>query len=106
MNSLGLAETIRILRAKGYVEDFNFSDASIDSRNEKMSASDDDFIIDQVFRFDVMSDPDDQSVLYAIHSMKTGKKGILVNGFGLYSDPRTNLIVDQLLNQENDARKP
>lgn len=105
MSVLGLAETIRALRLKGYTEDFNFSDASLDPLTGKLRVPDDEFLIDQTFRFDVMSDPGDQSVLYAVHSTKTGKKGILVNGYGLYSDPRTNQVVDKLLTPEKDERK-
>jgi hypothetical protein len=89
MNVMGLAETITYLRKKGYTEDFNLpNDRSAQSNRDVLSG--DEFVVDQVFRFDVLSDPGDQSVLYAIHSVKTGKKGILVNGFGVYSESLTN----------------
>lgn len=96
MGGLGLAETIRELRVMGYNVDFNFSEGVLDSQAGKLRASDDEFMIDQVFRFDVMSDPDDQSILYAIQSQKTGKKGILINGFGIYTEPKINQVVDKL----------
>lgn len=88
MIPLGLAETIRVLRSKGYTEDFNLG---------QLRAPDDQLMIYQIFRFDVLSDPDDQSILYAIHSTKTGKKGVLVNGFGIYSETRINKMTDKLL---------
>jgi hypothetical protein len=66
----------------------------------------DEFEIDAVFRFDVMSDPSDQAVLYAIHSKKTGLKGILVNSFGLYSEPATNEMVAALLRAEREKERP
>jgi len=97
VSELGLADTIRALRIKGYTKDFNLLGAILDSHTGKLRASDDEYVIDQVFRFDVMSDPDDQSILYAIHSIKTGHKGILVNGFGIYSETQTNKMVDKLL---------
>lgn len=102
MNALGLAETIQVLRAKGYTEDFNLSEASREPQTAKLHALNDEFMIDQVFRFDVMSDPDDQSILYAIHSTKTGQKGILVNGFGIYSETQTNQMADKLLQPKGD----
>lgn len=90
MSVLGLADTIADLRKKGYTEDFNLSRELPGQFNDRLRIEDDEFVIDQVFRFDIMSDPADQSVLYAIHSVKTGKKGLLVNGFGVYSEPQTN----------------
>ncbi len=80
MHQLTMLEAIQELKKEGYKEDFNL----IKNPNP------DDFEIDETFRFDVQTDPGDQSVLYAMHSKKTGAKGILVNGFGIYSDPVVN----------------
>lgn len=80
MEQLTLSEAINALKKQGYVEDFNL----IKDPNP------DDFEIDETFRFDVMTDPGDQSVLFAMHNKKTGDKGILVNSFGIYSDPVSN----------------
>jgi hypothetical protein len=85
MSTLGLAETMRVLRSQGYTEDFHLRGKPAD-----------DFVIDKVYRFDVMADPDDQAVLYAIHSKKTGQKGILINGYGIYTDPETNRWLQDL----------
>ena len=101
MSALGLAETINLLRSKGYTEDYNLPNSPLAG-----NAAGDEFIVDQVFRFDVMTDPGDQSVLYAMHSLKTGAKGILVNGFGIYSEPAANMKLQALLRWENDGGKP
>jgi hypothetical protein len=85
-----LAETIKALRAEGYTLDFNLSESDLSRLERSVRKDDDDFVIDQVHRFDVMTDPSDQSVLYAIHSTKTGAKGLLVNGYGIYSDSSVN----------------
>jgi hypothetical protein len=104
MNENGLAETIDSLRKKGYVEDFNLKENCLECRDGKFKIFAEDFEVDQTFRFDVMSDPDDQSVLYAIHSEKSGLKGILVNGFGIYSEPMTNEIISALQRGELKRR--
>ncbi len=80
MNQLTLTEAINVLKDEGYVEDFNLI----------KNPDPEEFEIDETFRFDVMTDPGDQSVLYAMHSKKTGAKGVLINGFGIYSDAVTN----------------
>lgn len=88
--TLGLAETINALRARGYTEDFNLPDHLV--------YKEDDLVVDQVFRFDVMSDPADQSVLYAIHSLKTGAKGYLVNSYGVYTESLANQKLSAVAN--------
>lgn len=80
VEQLTLSQAINELKEKGYVEDFNL----IKDPNPN------DFEIDETFRFDVLTDPSDQSILYAMHNKRTGTKGILVNGFGIYSDPVVN----------------
>jgi hypothetical protein len=55
----------------------------------------DDFEVTEVYRFEGMTDPDDQSVLYALES-KDGIKGTLVNGYGLYSDGATDELIAKL----------
>ena len=54
------------------------------------------FTVDKCFRFDVDEDPSDQAMLYAISSLKHNIKGLLVNGYGLYSDDATNEILKKL----------
>jgi hypothetical protein len=54
------------------------------------------FRIDEVFRFDVDTDPGDQAILYAISSEKYGLKGTLVNGYGIYTEALSNEILEKL----------
>ena len=42
------------------------------------------------------SNPDDQSVLYAISSLKFDMKGVLVNGYGISADTATDAIIARL----------
>lgn len=105
MNKMGLAETISYLKNKGYTEDFNLLENCMACREGKFKIFADEFKIDAVFRFDEMSDPSDQAILYAIHSEKSGVKGTLVNSFGLYSDPATNAMVSALQRAELEARQ-
>ncbi len=105
MNKKGLAETIDSLKAKGYVEDFNLRENCIECREGKYKVFADQFKVDAVFRFDEMSDPSDQAILFAISSEKTGLKGILVNSFGIYSEPSTNEMIAALLQSERKISK-
>jgi len=42
-----------------------------------------DFIIDKHYRFEGISDPDDEAVVYAISSLKQNLKGVLLNGYSI-----------------------
>ncbi|MDZ4756676.1 MAG: hypothetical protein SGJ10_00875 [Bacteroidota bacterium] len=55
----------------------------------------DDFEIVDVYRYEGDSDPADEAVVYAIES-KTGVKGILVTGYGIYSDTISAKILEKL----------
>ena len=88
------------LRRKGYTEDFNLQQNCLECRGGSFRLFADDFQVDQYFRFEGPTDPADESILYAISSDKHQLKGVLVNAYGIYSEPMT----DQLL-QKLDIRK-
>lgn len=91
-----LSETINRLKKEGYTHDFNIkTDYIICSQtNAKLSAKD--FEIDKVYRFEGSSNPDDQSVLYAISSSNLDVKGVLVNGYGISAEAGTDEIIAKL----------
>jgi hypothetical protein len=91
-----LAEAINALRYQGYTEDFNLQQNCITCRNGEFSLSPEEFHIDKVFRFEGDTNPDDESILYAISSSKHDLKGVLVNAYGIYSEPLMDEMVKKL----------
>ncbi|SMD38313.1 hypothetical protein SAMN04488029_3740 [Reichenbachiella faecimaris] len=91
-----LSEAMNALKAQGYQEDFNLQANCIVCENQEYEILHDEFHIDKSFRFDDNEDPGDQSVLYAISSEKYQLKGLLVNGYGIYSDSITNEMLEKL----------
>ncbi|MES2131001.1 MAG: phosphoribosylpyrophosphate synthetase [Bacteroidota bacterium] len=91
-----LSEALNALKEQGYTEDFNLKKNWLECTNAAHKITPDEFKIDKSFRFDVDEDPSDQSVLYAISSDKYKMKGILVSGYGLYSDGLTNEMLEKL----------
>lgn len=91
-----LSQAIKALQDQGYTEDFNLLHDSIDCRGRSIRLRPEDFDIDKVFRFFGASDPDDESILYAISSNKYSLKGILVNGYGISSDPLSEEMLRKL----------
>lgn len=99
-----LSETINGLVKLGYTHDFNIKDECIVCNTTNITLSPDDFQIDHVYRFDGDSDPEYQSILYAISSSKFDLKGTLVNGYGTSSDEATTKLIEKL-NTHNNQNK-
>ena len=91
-----LSETINGLVKLGYTHDFNIKDECIVCHRTNTTLLPDDFEIDQVYRFEGDSDPEYQSILYAISSTKFDVKGTLVNGYGISSDESTTKLIEKL----------
>ena len=88
-----LLDAINALRKKGYTHDFNLKEESLQSDNIVLRPKD--FKINEFHRFEGESNPDDSSILYAIESHE-GIKGILVNGWGMYSEATSAEMVEKL----------
>jgi quercetin dioxygenase-like cupin family protein len=99
-----LSETINRLVKLGYTHDFNIMDECILCHKENITLSPDDFQIDHVYRFEGDSDPEYQSILYAISSTKFDVRGTLVNGYGTSSDEVTTKLIEKL-NTHNNQNK-
>ena len=91
-----LSQTVNALRLEGYTKDFNILRERIICHQTNTELSGDDFTIDKVYRFEGASNPDDQSILYAISSLKFDVKGLLVNGYGISADAATDAIISGL----------
>jgi quercetin dioxygenase-like cupin family protein len=107
-----LSETINGLAALGYTHDFKIKDECIVCHKINVTLSPDDFQIDKVYRFEGDSDPEYQSILYAISSTRFDVKGTLVNGYGISSEDSTTKLIEKLRthqeknimeNKSNDA---
>ncbi len=91
-----LSETINGLIKFGYIHDFNVKEECLVCHQFDAILSPEDFQIDKVYRFEGESNPDDQSILYAISSAKFDIKGTLVNGYGISSDETTSKLIEKL----------
>ena len=91
-----LSETISGLKNEGYTIDFNIREDCLVCHEAQVVLAPDEFEIDRVYRFEGATNPDDQSILYAISSKKFNVKGVLVNGYGISSDGATDLLISKL----------
>jgi hypothetical protein len=91
-----LSETMSELRKQGYTEDFNLQQNCLECRNGEFNVFADEFVVDKYFRFEGDSNPSDSSILYAISSDSKKLKGLLVNAYGIYSEPVTDEMLEKL----------
>lgn len=82
----------RLKTNEGYTEDFNLLDDYLELKSKSEKFSTEEFVVDQVFRFEGASNPSDNAVLYSI-TTTSGRKGILIDAYGTYSGQ----ISDQML---------
>jgi len=84
-NYLSMLEAVNSLRERGYTYDYDYENACLYCKliSEKFEA--DDLKITEYYRFEGMSDPDDNTIVYAIESNQ-GHKGILIDAYGAYAD--------------------
>ena len=91
-----VSQTIDMLRKEGYVEDFNLQQTCLECREGHFKVFHDEFVIDNVYRFEGNSDPAEEATVYAISSPKYGIKGVLVNGAGIYTSDITDEMLETL----------
>jgi len=95
-NYSNLIEAINGLKKQGYTEDFNLRQSCLECRDGQYKIFHDEFVVDKYFRFEDDTDPAEQSIIYAISSKAHKLKGILINAYGIYSDPITNEMLEHL----------
>jgi hypothetical protein len=93
-----VSEAVNDLFKRGYTSDFSIHENGecliCNDINESLSAND--FSIDETYRFEGATDPEDEMIVFAISSQRLGVKGIVVNAYGVYADTAAAKIVQYL----------
>lgn len=91
-----VSETLNMLRLEeGYEEDFNLLDEELQSHEERKKFLSQEFVVDQVYRFEGASNPGDEATLYAI-TTSTGRKGVLLDGYNYTSGQISEELLKKL----------
>lgn len=77
------------LARRGYTEHFRAVDGGLEALGTGERFATKDLAIRGYYRFEGTSDPDDMAIAYAIETT-SGVRGILVDAYGVYSDPTTS----------------
>ncbi len=96
-----LSQAVNDLLKRGYTTDF-LVEAENDciickiGEGEARELSPEEFKIDEVYRFEGMTDPGDESIVFAISSPVHDIKGIVINGYGAEFGYRSSKLVEHL----------
>jgi hypothetical protein len=93
---LTLSQVIRKLQEKGYPENLIPNYDHLACRSNEIELYPGDIVVDEMVRFENTSDPDDQSILYAISSPTKNIKGLYVDSYGLYHDELSIALIQKL----------
>lgn len=92
-----MVEALNDLKERGYQYDFNLVSHGLESTidNETVVLSPAEFDIAEVYRFEGMTNPSDNSILYVIES-RGGLKGTLISAYGVYADTLSSEMIEKL----------
>ena len=96
-----VTEAVEGLEGRGHTKDFNVHperECQI-CQKTRISLSQDEFEIDGIYRFEVMTDPGYEMIVYALSSKKYSLKGILLNAYGMCED---STVVQKLLQHKDN----
>lgn len=79
-----LSVAIEALQKEGYSEDFNLIDEGIEAKAIKKMWKAHELEVVKFFRFEGLTDPGDNTILYVIET-QSGQKGLLVDVYGAES---------------------
>lgn len=85
---------------EGYEHDFNLLDEQIEIKAREEQFGVEEFDVDKVLRFEGMSNPDDNAIVYAI-TTSSGIKGTLVDGYGISSGQVSKEMLQKLNLKDN-----
>ena len=90
-----LSEASNALNKKGYEVNYNLEKDKLVDAETHQAITADDFEVVETHRFEGMSNPADNSILFAIEG-HNGEKGQLIMPYGMYSDSVSPKLLQKL----------
>ncbi len=87
-----LTSCLEYLKGEGYTDDFRISGSELLSSSNRGRFRPEQVKINNFYRFEGPSNPDDNSILYAIET-EDGTKGTLIDAYGVYSDSEVGSFI-------------
>lgn len=91
-----LSEVTNLLKKRGYTVEFNLKENHLECTYTYLKVFPDEFIVDKHYRFEGISDPGDEAIVFAISSEKHNLKGVLIDGYGISSEGMSSEMMKAL----------
>jgi hypothetical protein len=91
-----MADAVESMKEKGFTHTYKISENAITCEELEREFDIENLSIVDSYAHDSGTDPGSESTVYSIES-NDGVKGILIMGFGIYSDPNKAKLIDRLL---------
>jgi hypothetical protein len=91
-----LLDAVNDLKKRGFTYDFMEQKDKLFCTEKQCNFNPEEFEIVEFHRFEGISDPEDNSIVYAISSEKNNIKGLLVNAYGAYSDTKVSELISKM----------
>ena len=100
-NMRTLTSCLELLKNEGYTEDLKVSDGVLTALQQGTTYIPSEIKVNNFYRFEGPSSPDDNCILYAIET-QDGIKGTLIDAYGVYADEEVGSF---MLNVEDIQKK-
>lgn len=91
-----LSEAVNELQRRGYTDELTMAGNCVICDQRGLTLDPEAFEIDEFHRFEGNSDPEDQSIVYAISSATHQLKGLLISAYGPDASSLTQAMVRKL----------
>ena len=99
-----LATCLSKMVTEGYTEDFQITEQGLESLHKHSNYTPEQIQVVNFFRFEGMSDPDDNAILYVIKT-DDGTKGTLIDAYGIYMEPKISTFMKEVENIQKKVVK-
>lgn len=91
-----MVEALNDLNKRGYTGNLKLRTDYLEESEKNLVLYPQNFKVVECYRFEGMTDPADNSVIYAIESNTGDFKGVLVNAYGVYTDDASSELIKKL----------
>jgi hypothetical protein len=96
-----MSTVMKKLTEEGYTGNFRVTEEGLECLDTNKIYKAADLVVVNFYRSEGVSDPDDNSILYAIQA-SDGTKGTLMDAYGAYSEPLVEKFMKQVKIQEKE----
>ncbi len=96
-----VSEAVKLLEGRGYTDSMSLGEGVIRCPGCSVDQRVDEVVVDQVFRFEGPSNPDDEAIVMAVRCPACGTRGVIVSAYGPGADPE---VLDSLVMLERRFR--